>query len=355
MKSLFLTTSNISSHATSDRCNRLHRILMPRSMARVISCILIYGAFLLAGPPPAEAKWWKLFHLHRKKDSAKNVQSKLPGVAPGALSLPGARSYMQQPQSVHTYLSPPCTSQTGSLQQQAVAPSVEPPPLPARPPIPDPPPVACPAPLGSGMAKPALAWRAKSLRQFSYNNSTAPAHSPTTYLAIANTSSYGASNYGACGTSNAAPSSYSAGTKSPGYCVSKTFAVRFDDVFMAAILACNRSGLTVRSMDSSHGTLEASLSNSRSAILMLVQLSRDLLDTTNVTCSCISASTVTKTTIGDLLFSMSSYLNKQAAHEPSPVARAAGAQSHDCSAVGAGYQSTMASGSGSALNMGRRR
>lgn len=351
MKSLSEPTNIISSRIVSPRAFGYDgsRVNTPRSIAGILSCILIYSV-LLPAASPAEAKWWKLFH-HRKKDSTEDVQSQPPAVAPSASSLLGGPgSYVQQPQYVRYARSPASRSQTGSLQQQAVAPSVEPPPLPARPPIPDPPPVACPAPLGSGVAKPALAWRAKSLRQFSYNSSTAPAHSPATYLAAVNVS-----NYGASGTSSAAQLSYGAGAKSQGYCVSKTFAVRFDDVFMAVILACNRSGLTVRSMDSSQGTLEASLSDSRSTPPLLVQLSHDLLDTTNVTCSCLSTSTATKNAIGDLLFNMGAYLNKQVSRGSAAAARIPVPQAHACSATRAGCQSTMASGSGSVLNMEHQR
>jgi hypothetical protein len=267
-------------------------------------CILIVGNFFLLSAvfnaAPAQAKWWKIFHLHHKQDSIQQQQVQPTGTTAAPGTSYASRRFLPPPAPTASSSMPPINTVSGSSlpSGQMVPPSAEPPPLPVRPPIPDPPQVTCPAPLGSGVPKPALAWRAKSIRQLAAASSNA-------------TPGLSAGDHAVTSIRNPAYNGAARSTAS-GVSLSKTFLAKFDDTFMAAILACSRSGFAIRSMDSTQGKLEAVSSDPRLHFSLSLQLSRDLLDTTNVNCYCTAQTPVSRVLVGNLLSNINGYLNSQA-------------------------------------------
>jgi hypothetical protein len=252
----------------------------------VYFCILILC--LLLSTAPAQAKWWQIFHRH-KQDSTVPVQpvTSAPMPAPAPAYTSRTFSPAPTPYSGGSSLTPAQTATT----------LLEPPPLPARPPIPDPPQIVCPAPLGSGIPKPALAWRAKSIKQLAALPAATP-HSPAIYSAAGVSSAVSVN--GAASMSGAVSAS--------GLSLSKTFPAKFDDAFMAALLACSRTGLTIRNVDSTQGKLEATTSGTGSQISVIVQVNHDLLDTTNVSCSSTTANRAARSLLGNLFSNITSEL-----------------------------------------------
>jgi hypothetical protein len=167
------------------------------------------------------------------------------------------------------------------------------------------------------VAKPALAWRAKSLRQLNLglgpglggagsNSSNLPLLASASTVAAAPMSS-------ALSAPAVSQRTYRSATRSPdgGIYLSKTFAAKFNDTFMAAVLAMGQAGLDVRSMDSAHGKIEGVSSDPRLRSAVSLQLNRDLLDTTSVSCYCAATNTAYKILVVDVLSNINVCLRGQ--------------------------------------------
>jgi hypothetical protein len=285
---------------------------MMNRLFRYLCCILYISSSLWLGTASAEAKWWQIFHRHHNDDPTQEDQLPQPAGAgstsTGAPYSPGVpATSLTAPSAAPAYSRSLPSNNGSSPTGQASVPSLEPPPLPDRPPIPNPPAISCPAPLGSGVAKPALAWRAKSLRQLNIPVGVGTA-----------AQSFGTSEVYLAATPAAAPAMTAArtynevaSTYTGGLCLSKTFAAKFDDTFMAAVLALSQSGLSIRSMDSTHGKLEATSSDPHSQTSVSLQLNHDLLDTTSVNCYCNAANAASKVLSANVLSNITTSLGGQ--------------------------------------------